>query len=132
MKLVEGQDIRDHNNYVFNNTIGQATLGGIYLGTASFGGGQVRLDEVGFTLPSSFQSSTLTDIILHGYGNYPIGNPFLAAATVTNNLIINGGFEQPTPLWVSLTDPSDRVRPFSCQSRGKPRIPDANDASSSH
>ncbi len=98
VNLVEGQDIRDHNNGGFNNTIGQGSLGGIYLGTASFGGGQVRLDEQGFTLPSSFQSSTLTDIILHGYGNYPTGNPFLAAATVTNNLIANGGFEQPTPL----------------------------------
>ncbi len=85
VNLVEGQDIRDHNNDDFNNTIGQGALGGIYLGTASFGGGQVRLDEQGFTLPSSFQSSTLTDIILHGYGNYLDGQPFLAAATVTNS-----------------------------------------------
>ena len=82
VNLVEGGDIRDHNNFEFNNTIGRGALGGNYLGTASYGGGQVRLDKLGFTLPSSFQSSTLTDIILHGYGNNPTGTPFLAAATV--------------------------------------------------
>ena len=38
VNLVEGQDIRDHNNYEFNNTIGRGALAGDYLGTASFGG----------------------------------------------------------------------------------------------
>src|SRR5262249_5396180 len=33
-------------------------------------------------LPASFQSATLTDIILHGTGQFPAGVPFLAAATV--------------------------------------------------
>ena len=65
-----------------NNTIGQGKLGGIYVGSAYYGGGQVRLDEQEFVLPSSFNSATLTDIILHGYGNIPDGEPFLAAATV--------------------------------------------------
>ena len=114
VNLVEGQNIRDYNNDGFNNTIGQGALGGIYLGTASFGGGQVRLDEQGFTLPSSFQSATLTDIILHGYGDDPIGDPFLAAATVTSNPIINGGFEQPTPL------ANDWGEEFSAGSTGIP------------
>jgi hypothetical protein len=85
VNLVEGQDIRDHNNGGYNNTIGQGNLGAIYLNTASFGGGQVRLDQQGFKLPSSFQSATLTDIILLGYGNGSKGNPFLAAATVTSS-----------------------------------------------
>ncbi len=80
--LVEGQNIRDHNNDGYNNAIGQGALGTTYLGTASFGGGQVRLDEQGFVLPAAFQSATLTDIILLGYGNVPAGEPFLAAATV--------------------------------------------------
>jgi Bacterial Ig-like domain (group 3) len=82
VNLVEGQDIRDYNNYTYNNTNGQGALGGIYLGSASFGGGVVRLDKLGFTLPSGFQSATLTDVILHGYGSIPDGNPWLAAATV--------------------------------------------------
>ncbi len=54
VNLVEGQDIRDNNNDGYNNTIGLGALGGVYLGSASFGGGQVRLDEQAFTLPSSF------------------------------------------------------------------------------
>ena len=87
--LVEGQDIRDHNRDGFNNTIGQGALGGLYVGTASFAGGQVRLDEQAFALPASFHSATLTDIILHGNGNYPDGNPFLAAASVSASTIIS-------------------------------------------
>jgi hypothetical protein len=98
VKLVEGQDIRDHNNGGFNNTIGNGALGGIYVGTASFGGGKVRLDEQGFMLPSSFQSSTLTDIILHGYGDDPTGTPFLAAATVTNSPTTPTPPPTPTPI----------------------------------
>ena len=82
VNLVEGGDIRDHNNDGFNNTIGQGKLGGVYVGSVYYGGGQVRLDEQGFLLPTSFNSATLTAIILHGTGEYPAGEPFLAAATV--------------------------------------------------
>ena len=67
------------------DSIGQGALGDTYLGTASYGGGQVRLDEQGFVLPAAFQSATLTDIILLGYGNVPDGEPFLAAATVATS-----------------------------------------------
>ncbi len=99
VNLVEGQDIRDHNNDGYNNTIGKGDLGGIYNATADFAGGQVRLDEQRFILPTSFQSATLTDIILHGTGHYPIGNPFLAAATATSARI-------PTITW---SNPADIV-----------------------
>jgi hypothetical protein len=82
--LVEGQDIRDHNNDGFNNTIGTgAALGSIYINTFSFGNGVVRLDEQQFFLPASFNSATLTDIILNGTGSGANGEPFLAAATVS-------------------------------------------------
>ncbi len=84
VNLVEGQDIRDHNNGGYNNTIGQGKLGGLYVGTVAFGGTQVRFDEQEFVLPATFKSATLTDIILHGYGNNPIGAPFLAAAMVAS------------------------------------------------
>ncbi|MFI5458474.1 MAG: SdrD B-like domain-containing protein [Isosphaerales bacterium] len=80
--LVEGENIRDHNNDGYEDSIGLGALGDTYLGGASFGGGQVRLDEQGFVLPAAFQSATLTDIILLGYGNVPDGLPFMAAATV--------------------------------------------------
>ena len=55
VNLVEGGDIRDHNNDGFNNTIGQGKLGGMYVGSVYYGGGQVRLDEQGFVLPASLQ-----------------------------------------------------------------------------
>ena len=80
VNLVEGQDIRDHNNDGFNNTIGDGALGSLYIHTFSYG--PVRLDEQEFVLPASFNTATLTDIILHGTGNYPNGEPFLAGATV--------------------------------------------------
>ncbi|HMF36428.1 MAG TPA: hypothetical protein VKF17_07295, partial [Isosphaeraceae bacterium] len=37
VNLVEGQDIRDHNNYVFNNVIGTGSLGSIYINTFLYG-----------------------------------------------------------------------------------------------
>jgi hypothetical protein len=74
--LVEGQNIRDHNNFVFNNTIAPGTP------SVYFGGGQVRLDRQTFVLPSSFAGQTLTDIRLSGFGDNPTGEPFLAAVTV--------------------------------------------------
>ena len=85
VNLVEGQNIRDFNNDGYNNTIGQGALGGTYLGSVYYGGGQSRLDEQGFALPSTFQSATLTDIILHVSGNDPDGVPFLTAATVATS-----------------------------------------------
>jgi hypothetical protein len=79
--LVEGQNIRDHFNGSFNNTIGTGALGPIYVSTFAFSG-DVRLDEQAFVLPAAFNSATLTDIILNGFGSGAAGEPFLAAATV--------------------------------------------------
>jgi hypothetical protein len=90
--LVEGQDIRDHFNGFFNNTIGTGALGPIYVSTFSFGG-DVRLDEQAFVLPAAFNSATLTDIILNGFGSGAAGEPFLAAATV-----VTGAVPEPTSL----------------------------------
>lgn len=82
--LVEGQNIRDYNNDGFNNTIGLGTLGAMYVHTFSYGNGQSRFDEQQFILPASFNTATLTDIILHGPSANATANglPFLAAATV--------------------------------------------------
>ena len=77
--LVEGQNIRDHNNGSFNNTIAAGTP------SVFFGGGQVRFDRQRFALPSSFAGQTLTEIILSGFGDMPTGEPFLAAATVATS-----------------------------------------------
>ena len=87
VNLVEGQDIRDYNNDGFDDTIGGGALGHIYLGSVYYGGGQVRFDKLGFNLPANFQSATLTDVILHGYGNDPNGAPWMAAATVATGSV---------------------------------------------
>ncbi len=80
--LVEGQDIRDHNNDGANNVIGTGDLKSVYLNSYYFDNNQIRFDEQGFVLPASFRAATLTDIILNGSGNVPDGEPFLVAATV--------------------------------------------------
>ena len=74
--LVEGTNIRDHNNDGYENTIAPGTP------SASFGNGQVRLDMQTFALPAAFATARITDIIFTSQGGTPQGNPFLAAATV--------------------------------------------------
>jgi len=71
--LVEGTNVRDHNNSSFCNT---AT--GI-AGSAGFGGGQVRLDMQQINLPASFISDTLVSVTFTSYGAGGGGQPFLAA-----------------------------------------------------
>ncbi len=77
--LVEGTNIRDHNNDGYENSIAPGTP------SASFGNGQVRLDMQTFTLPAAFATARITDIILTSSGGVPQGEPFLAAATVTTS-----------------------------------------------
>jgi hypothetical protein len=74
--LIQGMNIRDHFNGVFNNTIEPGTL------SADFG--PDRLDRQTFVLPGIFANSTLTDIRFSGFGNDPLGEPFLAAVTVAS------------------------------------------------
>lgn len=75
--LIQGFNIRDYFNNVFNNTVTDPTIV-----TADFGGG-VRLDRQEFVLPSLFATETLTEIRLVGTnaGN-PQGEPFLVGVTV--------------------------------------------------
>ena len=78
--LVEGTNVRDHLNGLFNNVATDV------LHTFAFNGG-VRLDEYKIVLPVAFNSASLTDIILNSNANTGgLGEPFLAAATVTGPL----------------------------------------------
>ena len=77
--LVEGTNIRDHNNDGYEDTIAAGTP------SAIFGNGQVRLDMQTFILPAAFATARITDIILTSEGAHPQGNPFLAAATVATS-----------------------------------------------
>ena len=76
--LVEGANIRDHFNGVFNNSATDI------FATACFGGSTCpdRLDAYQITLPASFAGNTLVSIMFNGSnaGN-PQGQPFLAALT---------------------------------------------------
>ena len=75
-QLTEGVNLRDHFNGKFCNSAGDTTA------TASFGGGADRLDLESIQLPPSFSGQTLESIDFEGFGNDPLGEPFLAAATI--------------------------------------------------
>jgi hypothetical protein len=72
--LVQGTNIRDYLQNVFNNTVGSDIQSAFY--------GSVRLDRQELLLPASFQGQTLTEIRFTGTGGNPSGEPFVAAITV--------------------------------------------------
>ena len=75
--LIQGFNLRDHFNGVFNNIVTDPTIV-----TANFAG-DVRLDRQMFVLPASFATETLTEIRLIGTNaGFPQGQAFLAAATI--------------------------------------------------
>jgi|GEM_PF-1388536 len=77
VNLVEGTNVRDHFNGVFNNTASD-----IYH-TFSFPG-DIRLDAYRFVLPTAFNSATLTDIVFSSTASTGgLGEPFIAAITTT-------------------------------------------------
>ncbi len=76
--IIEGTNIRDHYNDGYNNSATDILH--------TFNYSSDRLDEYAYTLPSSFDNTTLTDIILSSTldaGN-PNGEAFLAAATLVS------------------------------------------------
>jgi hypothetical protein len=81
--LVEGANVRDHyyGGYV-NTTTDPSTTEAVF-GDAS--PGNAHFDMQTFTLPSTFQTATLEDIIFfsEGIGN-PNGKTFIAGATVVS------------------------------------------------
>lgn len=72
--LVQGTNIRDHVQNVYNNTVGPDIQTAVY--------GSARLDRQVLLLPESFQGHTLTEIRLSGTAGNPSGVPFVAAITV--------------------------------------------------
>jgi hypothetical protein len=75
--LIQGQNIRDHLNNVFNNVIDGVSA------VPAFVDGWARLDQQNFNLPAAFASETLVSIRFTGVnlGN-PGGSAFITAATV--------------------------------------------------
>ena len=66
--LVEGQNIRDHNNDSYNNTDRPGRPGRHLSSAPPRSAGARSSRRAGFVLPAAFQSATLTDIILLGDG----------------------------------------------------------------
>lgn len=72
--LIQGTNIRDHFQNVYNNIVGPDIQSAVY--------GSVRLDRQVLLLPASFQGQTLTEIRITGTAGNPSGEPFVAAITV--------------------------------------------------
>ena len=72
--LIQGTNIRDHFQNIFNNIVDPSIESAIY--------GSVRLDRQVLMLPASFQGQTLTEIRITGTAGNPSGIPFVAAVTV--------------------------------------------------
>ncbi len=72
--LVQGTNIRDHAQNIYNNLVGPD------IETANYG--SVRLDRQVLLLPLTFQGQTLTEIRLTGTAGNPSGVPFVAGMTV--------------------------------------------------
>jgi hypothetical protein len=80
-QLVEGNNIRDHFQNVFENSATNV-FKNPYLNGVQNPSGPDRLDMQTFTLPASFANDTLTEIIFKGLGKGTQGDPFMAAVTV--------------------------------------------------
>jgi uncharacterized repeat protein (TIGR01451 family) len=85
LNLIEGSNIRDHNNGFYVNTFTDSTLVPTYFTNQvpNSIAGPVRLDRQELVLPSSFNGDAVTSITFNGVGNGdPNGSPFLAAMTL--------------------------------------------------
>jgi len=76
--LIQGTNIRDHFDNVFNNVIDGVTA----IPALNVGAGRARLDEQIYNLPAPFASQTLTTIRFTGLDLGASGVPFIVAATV--------------------------------------------------
>lgn len=73
--LIQGDNLRDHFNGVYNNTASNPTNF-----ATDFGGG-ARLDRQRFDLPAVFAGETVNELRFSGTGSSATGAAFLAGAT---------------------------------------------------
>jgi len=93
VQLIEGVNIRDHyyNPYPFVNTTSDPMTTEAVWGLNSYG--YAHLDMQDFILPASFADETLVSIVFDSTGYDPIGEPFIAGATVLSpSSVPDGGF----------------------------------------
>ena len=78
-QLVQGDNVRDHNNGLFNNTAVNL------FDSFYYGNNAVRLDVQRILLPGAFASQTLDSVTFYGTANnYRDGWAFLAALTLSD------------------------------------------------
>ena len=80
--LVEGQNIRDHNNGFYENSIAPGTASAVF---SDLSGDSVRLDRQDYALPPAFAGDTLTDVIVTNNtsdADFVLGQAFIASLTV--------------------------------------------------
>lgn len=78
LTLVEGNNIRDHYQGIFCNTLSDTSVFPLEFGEDR----SVRLDRQKIELPESFLEDTITFVRFSGQGRYPEGAVFLAALTI--------------------------------------------------
>lgn len=74
--LVQGVNVRDYLNNVFNNTIDGVNA------VAAYSTGSVRIDAQIYNLPAAFADDTLVSMRFTGLNQGTLGQPFITAATV--------------------------------------------------
>ena len=80
VQLVEGVNVRDHFYGGFVDTTSDPSTTEAVFGLSA--PGNAHFDMQAFTLPSQFNTATLTDIEFFSVADESVGKPFLAAATV--------------------------------------------------
>lgn len=86
LNLVEGVNIRDHNDGEFVNTLSDSTVVPTYFTNGlPAANGPVRLDRQVLLLPTTFLGDTIASITFQGYAQGATnGSPFLAGLTLLN------------------------------------------------
>jgi hypothetical protein len=86
LNLIEGYNIRDHNNNNCVNTLSDTTVVPTYFlnGAPTTQSIQTRLDCQELQLPESFSGDTIASITFEGDATIPNGAAFLAGLTLEN------------------------------------------------
>ncbi len=97
LDLVEGQNIRDHYNDGFVNTLTDSSVISTYFSAGSVAPtGSDRLDRQQLVLPSTFSGDTISSITFHALSaSSPAGAPFLAGLTLANSNTVR---DDPSPV----------------------------------
>jgi hypothetical protein len=87
LDLIEGDNVRDHNNDGFVNSLSDSTVVPTYFeggAPTTDGDIQTRLDRQVLVLPASFNGDTIASITFEGDANGGNGEAFLAGLTLSD------------------------------------------------